>query len=506
MFESAEVGNRIDKAAYKAEAPKVRAALLQAQKELAGADFSVVVLVAGVEGGGKSETVNLLLEWLDARGIQTHAMAAPTDEEQQRPPMWRFWRMLPSRGRMAILFGSWDTGPLLDAVRGRIDRPRLDQALDRVVAFERMLAHENTLVVKFWLHLSKAAQKKRLKKLEADPRQAWRVSKREWRLFKQYDKVRSISEYLVRRTNTAEAPWTIVEGADRRYRNLTVARTLLEALLTRLRQPPAPPPARGPVPLSPPKINVINQLDMSRAVDPKECDDELPRAQGRLNLLTHRLAAENRSLILVFEGPDAAGKGGAIRRLTAAMDARDYQVMPVAAPTDEERAHPYLWRFWRQLPRRGRVMIYDRSWYGRVLVERVEGFAAPAEWQRAYAEINDFEEQLTEFGIVVVKFWLAITPEEQLRRFQDRQTTPYKQYKLTAEDWRNRDRWDAYEAAACAMIEKTSTEAAPWVLVEANDKNWARLKVLHTVIGRLEGAFGSPQNHFSLANGSAVRI
>jgi polyphosphate:AMP phosphotransferase len=490
MFESAEVGNHLDKATYKAEAPKVRAALLQAQKELAEADFAVVVLVAGVEGGGKSETVNLLLEWLDARGIQTHAMAAPTDEERQRPPMWRFWRMLPARGRMAIMFGSWDTGPLLDAVRGKIDRPRLDQSLERVDAFERMLVHENTLLVKFWLHLSKAAQKKRLQKLEADPRQRWRVTKREWKLFKQYDKVHSISEYLVRRTNTAEAPWTIVEGADRRYRNLTVARTLLEALLTRLRQPPAAPPPK-PVPLAPPKINVINQLDMTRDVDREEYKQELPRLQGRLNLLTHRLAAEERSLILVFEGTDAAGKGGAIRRLTQAMDARDYQVMPVAAPTDEERAHPYLWRFWRHLPRRGRVTIYDRSWYGRVLVERVEGFAAPSEWQRAYEEINDFEGQLTEFGTVVVKFWLAITPDEQLRRFQDRQTTPYKQYKLTAEDWRNRDRWDAYEAAACAMIEKTSTEAAPWVLVEANHKNWARLKVLRTVIARLEAAFGA---------------
>ena len=190
-------------------------------------------------------------------------------------------------------------------------------------------------------------------------------------------------------------------------------------------------------------------------------------------------------MILVFEGPDAAGKGGAIRRLTVALDARDYQVISVAAPTDEERAHPYLWRFWRHLPRQGRITIYDRSWYGRVLVERVEGFCTPSEWQRAYGEINAFEEQLTEFGIILLKFWLAITPEEQLRRFTDRQTTPHKQYKLTAEDWRNRDRWDTYEAAACDMIEKTSTEMAPWTLVEANNKEWARIKVLKTVIQRL---------------------
>ena len=199
---------------------------------------------------------------------------------------------------------------------------------------------------------------------------------------------------------------------------------------------------------------------------------------------------KGRSLILVFEGPDAAGKGGAIRRLTAAMDARDYRVMSVAAPTDEEKAHPYLWRFWRDLPAAGRVGIYDRSWYGRVLVERVEGFATEEEWQRAYAEINDFEEQQIGFGTVLIKFWLAISPEEQLRRFQDRETTPYKQYKLTAEDWRNRGRWDSYEAAACDMIERTSTEEAPWVLVEANNKEHGRIKVIHTVVRRLRQALG----------------
>jgi polyphosphate kinase 2 (PPK2 family) len=193
-------------------------------------------------------------------------------------------------------------------------------------------------------------------------------------------------------------------------------------------------------------------------------------------------------LILVFEGPDAAGKGGAIRRLTAAMDARDYQVISVSAPTDEERAHPYLWRFWRHLPPLGRVTFYDRSWYGRVLVERVEGFARPDEWRRAYEEINAFEQQLTESGMIVVKFWLAISPDEQLRRFRDRQMTAYKQYKLTAEDWRNRERWDAYEAAACEMIEKTGTESAPWVLVEANNKEWARVKVIETVIRRERAA------------------
>jgi polyphosphate:AMP phosphotransferase len=487
MFETAEIGNAIDKAIYDREAPLVRTALLEAQKGLARANFSTLVLVGGVEGAGKGETVNLLLAWMDARGIETHALWEPTEEEMQRPAMWRFWRVLPSCGRTSIFFGSWYTQPIIDHVFERIDRSQLDQTLERISEFERMLHQENTLLVKFWLHLSKSVLKARLKDLEADPRQSWRVTKRDWKFFKHYQSFRSVSEHAIRRTNIAEAPWTIIEATDSRYRNLTVTRTLLSALEERLKQASMPrPPISGPSELQPPAVNIINQLDLSLAVPKEKYENKLLEYQGRLGLLTCRLAKRQRSLLLVFEGPDAAGKGGAIRRLTSAIDARFYQVMPVAAPTDEERAHPYLWRFWRQLPRLGRVTIYDRSWYGRVLVERIEGLCRPEDWQRAYAEINTFEEQLTEFGILLLKFWLAISPEEQLRRFQNREMTPYKQYKLTAEDWRNRARWNAYEAAACGMIEKTSTADAPWVLVEANNKEFARLKVIKTIVHHLE--------------------
>jgi AMP-polyphosphate phosphotransferase len=490
MFENAELGLAIDKATYQDEAPRVRAALLEAQRELAEAGFSVVVIVSGHGGAGKSETVNLLLEWLDARGVAVHAFQRPTDEERLRPPMWRFWRALPPRGRLAIFFGAWYARPILDRTFDRIGDPELDQALDLFVETERMLHREGVLVVKLWLHLSRAAQKKRLKELQDDPRQRWRSIKRDWRQFKRYDEHRAAVEHVLRRTGTGEAPWSIIEATDKRHRHLTAARALLDALRSRLEQaksePLAPKPA--PVHLEPPPINAINRLDMSRALEKKTYERALLEAQGELGLLSRRLRKRERSLILVFEGPDAAGKGGAIRRLTAAMDARDYQVIPVSAPTDEERAHPYLWRFWRHLPPLGRVTIYDRSWYGRVLVERVEGFARPEEWSRAFGEINAFEAQLTASGMTVVKFWLAITPDEQLRRFQDRHATPYKQYKLTAEDWRNRDRWETYEAAACEMIEKTGGATAPWVLVEGNDKEWARVKVLKTVIRHARAA------------------
>jgi polyphosphate kinase 2 (PPK2 family) len=190
----------------------------------------------------------------------------------------------------------------------------------------------------------------------------------------------------------------------------------------------------------------------------------------------------------MFEGWDAAGKGGAIRRVTAALDARDYKVIPIAAPTDEEKAHHYLWRFWRHLSKAGRVTIYDRSWYGRVLVERIEGFASTEEWMRAYSEINDFEEQLIDSGMVLGKFWVHITKEEQAARFEARAQIPWKAWKLTEEDWRNRDKWDAYESAVNDMIERTSTRKAPWTLIEGNNKHFARVKVLETVCEKLETA------------------
>lgn len=487
MFEAAEVGNAVDKATYKKEAARIREQLLKVQKQLAESDFSVVIIISGVEGAGKPEIVNLLHAWMDARGIQTHAMWDPSDEERERPPYWRFWRLLPPKGRIGIFFGSWYTAPIIDRVFERTTDAVLDQSLTDIISFERMLVRENVLVLKLWMHLSKKAQKKRLKALEADKKTRWRVSKMDWKFFKKYDRFKNISEVALRKTSTGESPWHIVEAADERYRVLAVTGILLEALQRRVAESRSKPKTQhAPDRPKPAKVNIISRLNMKSALSDKQYDESLLKYHGRLNKLTRALHEKRRSLITVFEGPDAAGKGGAIRRLIGAMDARLYQVISIAAPTDEERARPYLWRFWRHLPRLGRVTIFDRSWYGRVLVERIEGFCANEDWQRAYGEINDFEEQIARFGISIVKFWLNVTPDEQLRRFKDREVTPYKQYKLTEEDWRNREKFQAYEAAACAMIEKTSTELAPWVLVEANDKNWARIKVLSTVCSQLE--------------------
>ncbi|MBD5802078.1 Thymidylate kinase [Azoarcus sp. Aa7] len=492
MFESAELGHRIDKDEYDAAEPELRAQLLDAQFDLLEAkSFAVVVLINGIDGAGKGETVNLLNEWMDPRHIQTLAFDSPTTDEAERPFMWRFWRALPPRGRIGILFGNWYTDPMRERVEKVSKKADLDQRLDEINRFEAMLVREGVLLLKVWFHLSKDGQRKRLKALEKDPRTRWRVTEQDWHSYERYDRYREVAEHTLRHTSTGDAPWMIVDGSDPCYRELFVARTLLDALRKRLDAGARHWVARQtapPLPPAPDSRNLLNSLMLRQPLDKKEYQELLERYQGRLALLTRDEAFRGRSLVLVFEGADAAGKGGAIRRVTAALDARQYNVVPVAAPTEEERAQPYLWRFWRHLPRQGRVAIFDRSWYGRVLVERVEGFCSEADWMRAYSEINDFEDQLAGAGAVVVKFWLQIGKDEQLERFRAREAEAHKRFKITAEDWRNRERWDDYARAVCDMVDRTSTETSPWTLVEADNKLFARIKVLRTLCERLESA------------------
>jgi len=492
MFESAELGHKIDKATYDTQVPKLREALLDVQFELAEkATFPVIILVGGVDGAGRGETVNLLNEWMDPRFIQTHGMGEPSDEEMERPMMWRFWRALPPKGKIGVFLGSWYTWPILNKVMGVTKTADLDQSLERAKRMEKMLTDEGALIIKFWLHLSKDKQQARLKYLEKNPKTRWRVTKRDWSHFKRYSKFLNVHESVIRHTSTAEAPWIIVEGADARYRSLTIGNVIHESIRKRLLEIENKKGADiAAAPLLPPidKLDILKTLDLSQKLSKKKFLTELEKFQGKLALLTRDPRFKDITVVAVFEGNDAAGKGGSIRRITSAVDARQYQVVPIAAPTEEERAQPYLWRFWRHVPRKGRITIFDRSWYGRVLVERVENFCSEADWMRGYLEINDFEAQLARQKIVVVKFWLAISKDEQLRRFEDRKKVDFKRFKITEEDWRNRDKWESYEHAICDMVDRTSTRVAPWTLVEANDKNFARIKVLKTLCQRIEAA------------------
>jgi len=490
VFESAEVGHKISKAVFKREEPRLRQRLLDLQYKLLGkAAFPVIILVNGVDGAGKGETVNLLNEWMDPRHIRTRAFGEPSPYERERPEMWRYWQALPPKGHIGILFGSWYTEPILDRVSGRDKRDAFAHRLERIRHFERMLAAEGALLLKLWFHLSKKAQKERLETLAADKDTAWRVTKEEWRHFRQYDAFVDVCEDAVRETSTGDAPWSVIEGSDHEYRSLAAGRLLAESLEKRLsgrRRALSPAPPAPSEPLD--RRTVLTAADYARKLSKAEYDKRLPKLQGRLARLARSKKMAKRSLILVFEGMDAAGKGSTIRRITQALDARFYRVVPIAAPTEEERAQPYLWRFWRNLPGHRQAAIFDRSWYGRVLVERVEGYASEFDWMRAYNEINEFEEQLSESGAIVVKFWLAITPREQLRRFKAREETAYKRFKITPDDWRNRKKWPAYELAVNDMVDRTSTEYAPWHVIASDDKHFARIAALEALCDRMEAA------------------
>jgi polyphosphate:AMP phosphotransferase len=505
VFETAELGRNVTKSEYKGRVPALRQALLAAQERLRHTDTPVIVLFGGVDGAGKGDVVHALNEWMDPRWMVTRTFERPSQEEAERPEYWRFWRALPPKGQIGLLLSAWYSKPLLQRAYGGPEL-ELEEALEELAGFEKQLADDGAIVIKFWLHLGKKGQEKRFKRLARDPLQAWRVSKRDWEHWRKYDDFVGAAEHIIGRTSTGECPWHIVEGVCPRYASLHVGEQLLEAIESRLSEreaagPSAPAsarsaPAEASADAEPARgraLTVLDKLDMTQVIQKGEYRTLLATEQGRMNRLQHLAREQKVSTILVFEGWDAAGKGGAIRRLNAALDSRGVRVVPIAAPTDEERAQHYMWRFWRHLSRAGRVTIFDRSWYGRVLVERVEGFASEKEWRRAYAEINRFEQQLTDHGIVLVKFWMHLTKEEQLERFRERERTPWKRWKLSDEDWRNRERWEDYEVAVHDMVERTSTRAAPWTLVEGNDKAFARIRVLQGVCDAIEARVGSPE-------------
>lgn len=485
MSQTTELGNGISKAQFKEAIPALHIGLLALQRELKKAGIPVVIVVSGVEGAGKGEVVNRLNQWFDARGVTTYAFWEHSDEERERPFYWRFWRALPPKGKISIMFGSWYTQAIIDRVFGVSRKGEYDSRLIKISKHEKMLVDDGTLLIKLWFHLPKEAQRKKLKKEALKEHQ--RISPLLKRFSKRYDRFKKVSEHAIQMTDQDCCPWHVIDATDKRHRDLAVGHLLLTAIEQRLKSTPVTTP---PEPLESESrgkmIKTLDQLNRKKTLSDDEYRRSLPKYQRELYQLAWRAKARKRSAIIVFEGWDASGKGGAIRRLTAAMDARLYKTIAIASPSDEEKAHHYLWRFWRHIPRDGYVTIYDRSWYGRVLVERVEEFTKTDDWQRAYREINEFETQLREDGICLIKFWIHIGKEEQLKRFRERKKIPWKKHKITEEDWRNRAKWDAYKTAVGDMLAQTSTERAPWNLIPGNDKKYARLAVLKTVCERLE--------------------
>ena len=494
MFDSVSLPHTLDKQEFAALSEKLREKLLDAQFELnERKNKAILLLINGSDGAGKGEVVNRLYDWLDDHYLETLSYGAPTEEERLRPIEWRYWRDMPRKGRIGLVLGGWHHNPLERRALGETDRDAFNTAMEEINRAEEMLHDEGVVVVKVWLHMNDEKAQRRLDKLREAGGAMRRAVVIEWdhiRGAKRRARLRDAALELVEKTSTGHAPWVVVNAEDKRYRDAAVADLLLRTLEHANAEPagdpvpaPAPAPAQG---VELPRASLVSSLDLTQRADPEDYSKTLSELQRRLSEITTADAFQKRALVLALEGNDAAGKGGAIRRVREALDPRRFRVQGVSAPTDEELARPYLWRFWRQIPRLGDTRIFDRSWYGRVLVERVEGLCSQDDWMRAYQEINDFEHQLARAGITLIKFWLAISPEEQLRRFQSREEHPTKRYKLTPEDWRNRDKWPLYEEAVNEMIDRTSSRSAPWTLVEAEDKRFARLKVLRTIVERLE--------------------
>lgn len=497
MFDAAELGQKVSKAEFKQRESELRARLLTLQyRTLELARFPVLIDFAGVDGAGKGTTVNMLSKWMDPRWLRSIGYRTPTEEERARPRFWRYWRDMPPKGRIGLFLSGRYSRPLLGRVYGDIDELEFDRRLSEIIRFENALADDGALILKFWMHLSQSQQKARLEELSADPQQSYKVGEDDWKNHERYDDFVAAAEQIITRTNRAGAPWNIIEGSDPKYRHLRVGEIIAAELsrhldMRELRT--SVETTRAVESATNDTSTVFDTLKMSASVSKRDYQKKIKKRQDQLGELGRKAFEKGQSTVLVFEGPDASGKGGAIRRTVWSLDARCTRVYQFAAPTDEERAHHYLWRFWRKLPRAGYVSVFDRSWYGRVLVERAEGFATEAEWRRAYNEINDFETQIVDRGILLLKFWLHISNEEQLSRFNERENSPYKHWKLTDEDWRNRELWDTYKQYGHDVVQFTSTQKAPWVIVEGNNKLYARLKVLKTLIDHLKERLNSSQ-------------
>ena len=471
--------------------PPLRDALLKAQVLLQeDKPFAIALIVTGLPAAGRSETVNQFLEWLNPKHIKVHALEEPKKILRTRPPMWRFWTSLPARGEIAIYFTGWYEDYLLPALHdGKRAERHERRAIERIRQLEAMLIRDRVRVIKLHLHVDEKLQKERIKKLRHSKLSEWRVTDEDLWLARHYRKVDRVFRRCLEATSSPVAPWLMVDGSDHERRAFETGSLLLSEIELAVKRARQPIPVAKAVKAGASGADDVTIYPSHQAGEDVSDDDyaaELEKLQGRLALLTRERAFAKRGAVLAFEGMDAAGKGGAIRRLTGALDARQYSVIPVSAPSPEEAARPYLWRFWRAIPTRGEFSIYDRSWYGRVLVERVRDLASDADWRRAYDEINEFELQLSEHGLLVHKFWLVVGKDEQLRRFEERDNDPLKAFKVDPEDWANRRFYAEYQRAASDMIKRTDTKHAPWIVVEADDKKYARLKVLRATCEAIE--------------------
>ncbi|MDD2980618.1 MAG: polyphosphate:AMP phosphotransferase [Hespellia sp.] len=488
MLEKIDLTKTMTKEDYKSKMEQLEVELGNLQRECKNQNIPIMIAFEGFDAAGKGLQIGELIQALDPRGFEVHAVKQENEDERMYPFLWRFWTKTPENGRIAIYDSSWYRRVLIERFEKKINREQLSNAYHSICSFEQQLTDGGMVIIKLFLCIDQAEQKKRFKKLQQSEDTAWRVSKADLKRNRNFDKYLAINEEMLQKTDTDYAPWTIIEATDKRFATVKIYMTVINTLKARLEAAKASKAAnRTVIPLEKElQGSTLDKADLSLTYTREEYKKKIDKLQKKLQQLHGELYRRRIPVVLGFEGWDAGGKGGAIKRLTEKMDPRGYVVHPTASPNDIERAHHYLWRFWRAMPKNGHVSIFDRTWYGRVMVERIEGFCATEDWQRAYKEINDMESDLVNAGAIVIKFWMQIDKDEQERRFTERQNNPDKQWKITDEDWRNREKWDQYEEAVNEMLIRTSTPKAPWVVVEGNCKYYARVKVLETVVSAIE--------------------
>lgn len=490
MLEKVDLTKKLDKESYKEQIEGLQTHLGALQRECKELGIPIMIVFEGLPAAGKGFQMGKLIQALDPRGFEVHNIGYETKDEARHPFLWRFWKRTPAKGMVAIYDGSWYHKVSREYFDGYVKGKKVEEAYEELRLFEKELTVDGTLIVKFFLYIDKEEQRRRMNKLLSKESTRFRVNKNDKKRHIKFDRYRNICEKMLQKTDTEYAPWEVIPAMDKRYTTVKIYKTVIaymEQKIDAVKRASQTQIYQGKksdyvVPV----LNVLGEADLTLAYTREDYKKYLKVLQKKIEKLHGELYHRRIPLVIGFEGWDAGGKGGAIKRLTEHMDPRGYVVHPTASPNDIEKAHHYLWRFWNDMPKDGHVTIFDRTWYGRVMVERIEGYCSDKEWQRAYDEINHMENSLVNNGAIVLKFWMQIDKEEQERRFNERMNNPEKQYKITDEDWRNREKWNQYEEAVNEMIVKTSKKNAPWIIVEGNNKYYARIKVLETVIAAIE--------------------
>ena len=505
MLKSWTPGEEPDKDEMKVQLEKTRNRLYDLQMKIKEHKLPVLVLFEGWSAAGKGSMIGKVIRNIDPRFFKVATMSAPTEEEVRRPFLYRYMKQIPEEGKFTFLDSGWMEQTVKEVLNGELEGDAYERRIESIRRFERQLTDNGYLVLKFFMEIDKDEQEKRMKKLLSKDDTKWRVTGFDKWQNKHYKKCENVFDRYMKDTNMSSSPWYIIDAKDKKWAELQVMDTLVSSIEVALQnQSHSVPILQNVFPLV--KMPKLKDVELEgKTIDEEEYQKELKKLQAKLGELHNRLYRKRVPVIITYEGWDAAGKGGNIKRIAGALDPRGYEVQPIASPEPHEKARHYLWRFWTRLPKDGHIAIFDRTWYGRVMVERLEVFCSENDWKRAYNEMNEFEKELHDWGAVIIKFWVQIDKDTQLERFNDRQNNPEKRWKITDEDWRNREKWDQYEEAVDEMLKKTSTTFAPWHILESVDKKYARIKALKIVIEEIEKALKYRRTSLS-AIGPAGRL